>query len=134
MKSKTKISKQTKKKTSSELVETINVCKKNEKWLGVAAKLTGSRRKRVVMNLGEINKESKEGETILIPGKILSQGNIDKKIKVVAIDFSESAKEKLLNSKCDIKTILEEIKLNPEFKNIKILNKLKITNNLEVTR
>ena len=57
----------------------------------------------------------------MVPGKVLSQGEISKKIKVVALSFSEKAKEKLLKANCEILSILEEIKKNPDAKRIKIL-------------
>ena len=114
MKSKTKIEKQTKRKTSSDLVETIRLAKKNKKWLEVAGLLSTPRKERAEINLDKIDKESKEKESILIPGKVLSQGEITKKIRVVAMGFSESAKTKLLNAKCDIVYISDEIKNNPE--------------------
>ncbi len=121
MKSKTKIEKQTKRKTSSDLVETIRSAKKNEKWLEIASLLSTSRKKRSEVNLDEIDKKAKEGDIIVIPGKVLSRGELNKKIKVVAFGFSESAREKLLNSKCEAIYINEEIKKNPEAKGIKIL-------------
>jgi large subunit ribosomal protein L18e len=123
MKSKTKISKQLERKSNSKLFETILIGKKNEAWLGVAGVLSGSRRNRTCINLEEINKDSKAGETIVIPGKVLSQGEIDKKIKVVAFSFSDKAKEKLLSAKCDISYILDEIKSNPSAKGIKVMKK-----------
>ncbi len=120
-KSKTKISKQLKKKTSNELVNTIIASKKNNAWNEVASILSGPRRGRINLNLGEINKISKAGETIVIPGKVLSQGDIDKKIKLVALAFSENAKEKILAAKGDVETLFNEIKKNPSAKGIKIL-------------
>lgn len=115
---KSKIKKQTKKKTNPILVKTIRICKKNPKWLEIAHILSGPRKKRVNKNIGEINKE---GEDIVIPGKVLSQGEIDKKIKVVALSFSEKAKEKLLKVKCEVSNIFQEIQKNPDAKGIKIL-------------
>ncbi len=56
-----------------------------------------------------------------MPGKILSEGSIDKKIKVVAFNFSEKAKAKLIKEGCEVKSILEEIKSNPEAKGLKII-------------
>lgn len=122
MKSKTKISKQAERKFNPELVETINLAKKNSKWLEVAKILSQPRRKRININISYIDENSKQGETILIPGKILSQGEISKKIKVVAFNFSEKSKEKLLSKGCEVLSISEEIKLNPEMKGVKILN------------
>lgn len=119
--SKTKIFKRAKNKKNPEIVETIIACRKNDKWLKVGQIISTPRRSRVSINLDEINRRSEDGEIILIPGKVLSQGEINKKIKIVALGFSESAKEKLNKEKIDFKTIVEEIKLNPEGKKIKIL-------------
>ncbi len=123
MKSKTKISKQTERKSNSKLVETIIAGKKNDSWNQVVGILSGPRRKKACINLEEINKNSKAGDVVVIPGKVLSQGDIDKKIKVVAFNFSEKAKEKLLSAKCDVSYILDEIKSNPSAKGIKIIKK-----------
>jgi len=121
VKSKTKIEKQTLKKRNPEIVETIRAAKKKEKWLKVAAILSGSRRKMPSLNLTDIEKGSKEGDTVVVPGKVLSQGEINKKIKVVALGFSERAREKLMKSKSDPTTMLEEIKKNPDAKGVKVL-------------
>jgi len=123
MKSKTKISKQTKRKLNLELVETINLCKKNNKWLEVANILSRPRRQGINLNLEDIENQSKEGDVIVVAGKVLSQGELTKKIKIVAFGFSERAKEKLLNAKCEVSSILNEIKLNKEMKGVKILKK-----------
>jgi len=121
MKSKRLIGKQTRKKNSIDLVKTIASAKKNKNWLRVAGILSSPRRRRINMNIGEISKKSREGEDIVIPGKILSQGEINKKIKIVALNFSKKAEEKLKKEDCEIITILEEIKKNPEMKGLKIL-------------
>ena len=121
MKSKTLIEKQLKRKTNSELVETIIAAKKNKAWLEVAGLISTPRKNHIDMNLGEIDKKTKQGETILVPGKVLSQGEINKKIKIAAIGFSEKAREKLIKSGSEIINILKEIKLNPNAKDIRIL-------------
>lgn len=121
MKSKTKISKQEQRKTNPELVETIRLAKKNKGWLEVAGIIAGSRKNWRNMNLNKIDKEVKEGETIIIPGKVLSQGEINKKIKIAAIGFSKKAKEKLLKAKSEIILIADEIKKNPKCNGVKIL-------------
>lgn len=121
MKSKTLIEKQTKVKTNSELVETILEAKKHEAWLPIAAILSGPARKRASVNLDKIDAETKEGDVVVVPGKVLSQGSINKKVKVVALGFSELAKEKLLNAKCETETMLNEIKKNASSKGVKII-------------
>lgn len=119
--SKTKISKRINKKKNPTLVETLKECKKKKEWLKVGQLLSVSRKKRTSMNLNEINKKCEDNEKILLPGKVLSQGEIDKKIKLIAMNFSENAQEKLNKSKVEFSSIIEEIKKNPEAKGIKIL-------------
>ena len=121
MKSKTKITKQIERKNNFELVETVRLAKKNESWMKVAELLSRPRRKRICINLEDLNTIAKSGEGILVPGKILSEGSIDKKIKIVAFNFSEKAKAKLIKEGCEVKSILEEIKSNPESKGLKII-------------
>jgi len=121
MKSKTKISKQLERKTNPKLVETILLAKKNTAWLEIASILSRPRRKRKNINLSELNKLVDKEKIVVIPGKVLSEGEFNKKAKIVALSFSEKAKEKLLNAKCEVSSILEEIKSNPSAKDVKIL-------------
>ena len=121
MKTKSLIEKQVQRKNNSKLVKTIIASKKDKNWFKIAEILSRPRRKRMDINLGEINKKTKEGEIMVVPGKVLSQGNVKKKVKVVALSFSAKAKEKLLKSNCKISYIEEEIKKNPEAKGVKIL-------------
>ena len=114
IKSKTKIEKQLQRKDSVKLIKTIIAAKKNKSWIKIAEILSGPRKNRTNLNLEEIDKKVKEEEVVVIPGKILSQGSVNKKIKIIALNFSDKAKEKLLKSKCEISSIIEEIKKNPE--------------------
>jgi large subunit ribosomal protein L18e len=121
MKSKTLIEKQLEKKTNSELVKTIIEAKKKDNWVEIAGILSSPRINRININLDKLNDEAKEGETIVVPGKVLSQGEVNKKIKVVALGFSGKAKEKILKAKGEISNILEEIKKNPNAKIVRII-------------
>lgn len=120
VKSKTKISQQLKRKTNTHLVETLILAKKNSAWIEVASILSGPRRKRIDINLNDLNKFAKEGEKIIVPGKILSQGFINKKIEVIAFAFSERAEAKLKDAGCKSLNLLNEIKSNPDAKGIKV--------------
>ena len=122
-KTKTKIESQIRRKTNNELVETTIVAKKKVKWLEVASILSSPRRESIDLNLGQIDFLAKEGDVVVIPGKVLSQGEIKKKIRVVAYKFSEKAKEKLLKEKIQISSIMDEIKKNPEAKGVRVLIK-----------
>jgi large subunit ribosomal protein L18e len=118
---KTRIERKLRRKTNQNLVETIIACKKNEKWLEVAHLISMPSKKQNRINLFDINTNAKNGEIVLVPGKVLSKGELEKKVKIVALGYSESAKEKLKKNKIEMSTIDEEIKKNPEAKNIHII-------------
>ena len=117
VKSNTKISTQIHKKRNPELVETVLAAKKHSAWAEVASILTGSTRNKIEKNLSEL-----EGKgTLVVPGKVLSMGEIKGKFKVAALSFSERAKESLKKAGCQVTYIIEEIKSNPQGKDIQIL-------------
>ena len=121
MKSNTKINEQTRKKTNPELVGAILAAKKNEAWKRVAEILSSPRKNKREENLTKINADSKDGDVIVVPGKVLSMGELNKKIKVVALSFSKGAEDKILKANSTISTIVDEIKKNPTAKAVKIL-------------
>ncbi len=119
--SKTKIKKNLKKKTNPLTIETINLASKQKSWLQLAKFLLSSTRNYAVLNLEEINAQTKTGDIAVIPGKVLSLGEIDKKIKLCSLSFSKSASEKLKKSKIEFYLLPNEIKKNPDAKGVKIL-------------
>ena len=122
-KTKTKIDKQSQKKTNPILIDTIRAAKKtnNEFWIKIASILSGPRRMHKSINLEEIDKNTKEGDSIVIPGKVLSEGEISKKIAIIAFNFSENAKDKILKTKSRCLNILDEVKKNPQANGLKII-------------
>jgi len=121
MKSKTKIEKQIKKKTNSELVETIILAKKNPSWGKLASLLSGPTRKQAKVNLDKIEKKVKDNEVAIIPGKVLGGGEINKKIRIAALGFSKEAEKKLKAVGCEIVSLKEEIKKNKKAEGTRIL-------------
>ncbi|MEM4181825.1 MAG: 50S ribosomal protein L18e [Candidatus Pacearchaeota archaeon] len=117
--SKTKIEKKASKKTNKELAKLINSLKKIN--LEYAHYLSFPKRKRIEKNLDEIEKETKENDVVFVPGKVLSSGELNKKIKIIAWKFSEKAVEKIKKSKSEAILIEEELKKNPQLKGVKLL-------------
>jgi len=115
---KTQISKRVKKKTNPELVETIRLCRKNN-LLELGKRLSGPTRKQAKINLDELNKLKQE--KVLIVGKVLSKGEINKKMKIAALGFSEKAREKLEKAGCKIFTIKQAIEKNPKLDGVEII-------------
>jgi large subunit ribosomal protein L18e len=106
--SKTKIEKRLKGKRNPELVETIIKLKKTNPE--VAKYLSFPMKRWPNLNLTYIDKNSKENEILLIPGKILGSGNLTKKLKLISWSVSEGALEKIKKSGSEIKLIKDENK------------------------
>ena len=90
-------------------------------WNRIFNDLKKSSRQRKQVNLYKIDKYAREGETVIVPGKVLSLGNLNKKVNVAAINFSKDAAEKIKNAEGKVLTIKELIENNPEGKNVRIL-------------
>ena len=61
----------------------------------LATALEKPRRARPTVNLSKIERCAKPGETIIVPGKVLSSGNLTKNLNIAALEFSETAKTKI---------------------------------------
>ena len=118
MLSKTQITKRTLKKRNPEIVETIDIAKKNE-CFELAKILSGPKRLYKKVNLSELN--DIKGEKVLVAGKVLGQGDVSKKMSVIALSFSEQAREKLKKAGCNVKLIKDELKDNPKLNGVEIL-------------
>lgn len=119
--SRTTVKERRRRKTHPFIADTILLTLKHKPWKKVAEMLSSSRRKYPALNLSAIDHQSKEGDTIIIPGKVLAKGNLSKKIKLCAIAISGQAKEKLHASKSEFVYLDEEIRRNPKAEGIKIL-------------
>ncbi len=109
--------------TNPLLKSAIEILKKEESnlWKDVAEKLSKPTRSRVEVNISQINRHAKDGETIVVPGAVLSAGNLTKKINVAAWRFSESAREKIHEAGGKTLTIEQLKKENPKGTNVKIM-------------
>ncbi len=119
--SKTAIGRRIPRKTDEYIAETALVAKNQKAWMRIAQLVSGSRKKYSAINLDRINNESENGDIIVIPGKVLGNGDLDKKIKICAIYFSDSAAQKIKKSKSEMVKIIDEIKSNPSAKGVKII-------------
>ena len=84
---------------------------KNQKKLSYLIRLaTRPKRSRPSVNIDKLEKLAKENDSIIIPGKVLGAGSISKKLNICAVDFTNSAIEKLKGSGCRIVSIEDAIK------------------------
>ena len=90
-------------------------------WKRVAADLERPTRQRRVVNLWLIEQHAKEGETIIVPGKVLGDGQLTKKVTVAAAGYSEEARRKLAANGSTPLSIEELLTKRPDGTNIRIL-------------
>lgn len=90
-------------------------------WEDIALRLSKSTRSRYEVNLSKIERHSGEGETVIVPGKVLSAGRLTKKINVAAWRFSAQARDEIKKAGGRCLTIEELMKENPSGTGLKIL-------------
>ena len=119
--SNTELKKRIRRKTNSDIVETIKAASESPVWKKLAKKLSGPTRQYSSINLKEIDKITKEGDTVMIIGKVLASGDLSKKVRICSLSISDSALVKLKKTKSEYATILEEININKKAEGVKIL-------------
>ena len=90
-------------------------------WKRIAQDLEKSTRKRRVVNLSRISRYCKDGEIIIVPGKVLSAGDLDKKITIAAWQFSRDAYEKISKANAHALSIPDLMQKFPDGKNVRII-------------
>lgn len=102
--------------TNYQLLKLIQELKKksiDEKsgiWKSIAVDLEKPARQRRIVNLSRINDFSKENEVVVVPGKVLADGELSKKVNIAAFAFSQTAKEKIMKANSQFMTIEELMK------------------------
>ncbi|MEE9409762.1 MAG: 50S ribosomal protein L18e [Candidatus Heimdallarchaeota archaeon] len=113
--------------TDPNMIELINTLKKKSTesntslWKTIAEKLEKPRRQRAATNLSKINRYTKENDVVVVPGSVLSSGELKHSVTIAAIKFSETAKEKIQIAKSKYLTINELLNSNIKPNKIKII-------------
>lgn len=94
---------------------------KAEVWKALAKELSRPRRSRREVNIWRINQNTKDGEIIVVPGKVLGDGRLDHRIKIAAFKFSDNAIDKIEKSGGKYMSISDLVKENPKGSNIRII-------------
>ncbi|MBD3228257.1 MAG: 50S ribosomal protein L18e [Candidatus Lokiarchaeota archaeon] len=95
---------------------------KRRVWRSIASKLNKPNSKRIAINISKINRNTKENDIVVVPGKVLSSGDFSHKISsIAAVSFSKSARSKIEGNDIKAETIEELYERNPTGKNVKII-------------
>jgi len=90
-------------------------------WRRVAELLERPSRIRPEVNLSKVNRYTKEGDAVVIPGKVLGSGVLTHKVVVAAFAFTKKAKEKIEAAGGEALTIPQLVERNPKGSGVKIL-------------
>jgi len=115
------------KKTNPNLVGLIDKLKeagrinKAPVWRDIALRLEGPASNWAEVNISRLDRHACENETVVIPGKLLGSGEIDKKLTVAAYRFSGQAKEKIANAGGQNLSIEELLVKNPTGSKVRLM-------------
>jgi large subunit ribosomal protein L18e len=89
-------------------------------WKRIATDLERPTRIRRMVNIYKINLYAKDGDVILVPGKVCGDGELTKKVTVAAYQFSESARAKIARNGKAV-SIQQLMKDNPKGQKVRIM-------------
>ncbi len=90
-------------------------------WRDIALRLEAPNRNYAEVNISKINRYANQGETILVPGKVLGTGTLEHPVTIAALNFSKSAEGKILEAKGSCLTIEQLLHSNPRGSHVRIL-------------
>jgi len=64
-------------------------------WATVADRLERPRHQVLPVNVGHLDRLTEADDTVLVPGKLLAEGKLSKKLTVAAFAFSKDARSKI---------------------------------------
>jgi large subunit ribosomal protein L18e len=90
-------------------------------WKDLALRLEGPARNYAEVNLSKLNRVCKKDEFILVPGKVLAAGALDKALNVAALTTSKEARQKIESVGGKVMEYHELIAENPKGTNVRII-------------
>ncbi|MFB6189425.1 MAG: 50S ribosomal protein L18e [Halapricum sp.] len=89
-------------------------------WGDIADRLEKPRRTHAEVNLGRIERYAQEDETVVVPGKVLGSGVLQKDVTVAAVDFSGSAETKI-EQVGETASLEQAVADNPDGSNVRVI-------------
>lgn len=108
--------------TNPVLLETIEMLQEQDAavWSSVAENLGKVNRDRAEVNLSDIERVAEEGGTVVVPGKVLGSGYLNKEVTVAAFKASNSAKNQIQQNG-EFMFIQDLVEENPEGENVQVI-------------
>lgn len=108
--------------TNPILNETLELLQEQEApvWSSVAENLGKVNRRRPEVNLSDIERIAEDGETVVVPGKVLGAGYLTKEVTVAAFKVSDSARD-AIEEDGEFMFIQDLVDENPEGENVRVV-------------
>ena len=90
-------------------------------WRDVSERLTAPARQAVEINLMRLARITKQGDTVVIPGKILAVGELKESITIACYAISKAAVDKIKASGSTVMTIENLLRQNPSGSGVRII-------------
>lgn len=90
-------------------------------WRYLAELINRPKRRRIAVNISKVNRYTREGDWVVVPGKLLGAGQLNHKVNIAALKYSEKAYRKLRESGSIIMSIRELVEKNPKGTRVKII-------------
>jgi large subunit ribosomal protein L18e len=90
-------------------------------WNAIERKITGRRANRSEINVGMLAKVTENGQTVIVPGKILGTGSIGHKLTVCSFSISEAAAAKIIQADGSVMNLKDFIKKYPDGRGVRII-------------
>jgi len=90
-------------------------------WKRLENELASPRSNKSEINISRLASVTKDGETIVVPGKVLGSGRIEHKLNVCAFSMSQNATKKLIESGGKILTIADLTESYPDGREVRII-------------
>lgn len=90
-------------------------------WNELAKQISASKRRRISVNISQVNRYTKKDDLIVVAGKMLGSGVLTHSVTIAAFSFSAKSKEKIEKSGGKCLTIDELVSRNSSGSGVKII-------------
>jgi large subunit ribosomal protein L18e len=90
-------------------------------WEDIARRIRKPKNNLAEVNVGKISRFAAADEVVVVPGVVLGSGRIEEPVKVAALYFSKSAREKIEGAGGKTLTLKELMEENSKGTNVKII-------------
>ncbi len=90
-------------------------------WRRIAELIARPARKRAEVNVGKIGRHTRDGDVIVVPGKVLGSGILPHKVTVAALNASVTARSAIIGSGGSLITINELLNEHPKGTGVTII-------------